>query len=190
MWPVLMQRSKDAGINAIDTYVFWNLHEPEEGQYDFETGNGNLTLFLDNAKELGLYVVLRIGPYVCAEWNFGGFPFWLMEKPGMELRTYNRDYMAAMEKFLRKTLEVVDPYLATNGGPIILLQIENEFAYAEAEDGMDGHRYITWAADLANSLDLERLKTDSLEVADSSKLNADGVVSVEILEGNSGRNGR
>ncbi|KAI8852137.1 glycosyl hydrolases family 35-domain-containing protein [Chytridium lagenaria] len=154
MWPSLMQRSKEAGINAIDTYVFWNLHEQEEGVYDFTTDNGNLTLFLDKAKEAGLYVVLRIGPYVCAEWTFGGFPFWLMEKPGMELRNYNADFMESMEKFVRKTLDVVRPYLFQNGGPIVLLQMENEFGAIEAENGVNGHRYITWAADLANSLDV------------------------------------
>ncbi|KAJ3093999.1 Beta-galactosidase 6 [Phlyctochytrium planicorne] len=154
MWPVLLERSKAAGINAIDTYVFWNLHEEEEGVYDFTTGNANLTLFLDHAKELGLFVVLRIGPYVCAEWTFGGFPFWLMEKPGMELRQYNADFMHHMELFVRKTLEVVKPYLATNGGPIVLLQIENEFGAIEAENGIRGHRYISWAADLANSLNV------------------------------------
>ncbi|KAJ3216287.1 hypothetical protein HDU67_009722 [Dinochytrium kinnereticum] len=154
MWPVLLERSKAAGINAIDTYVFWNLHEPEEGVYDFESDNGNLTLFLENAKEAGLYVVLRIGPYVCAEWTFGGFPFWLMEKPGMELRNFNADFMHYMEGFVRKTLDVVKPYLATNGGPIILLQMENEFGAIEAENGINGHRYITWAADLANSLNV------------------------------------
>jgi beta-galactosidase len=113
MWPYLLQRAKAAGLNAIDTYVFWNLHEPIEGSYDFSTGINNLPLFLQLASEAGLYVVLRIGPYVCAEWNFGGFPIWLLNKPGLETRTYNKQFMNAMERFVRKTLNVVQKYFLT-----------------------------------------------------------------------------
>ncbi|KAJ3142024.1 Beta-galactosidase 6 [Irineochytrium annulatum] len=154
MWRQLLRRSKEAGINTIDTYVFWNVHEEEEGVYDFETEEKNMNLFLQIAQEEGLYIVLRIGPYVCAEWNFGGFPTWLLEKKDMELRSYSKTYMESMEIFVRKTLEVVDHLLFTNGGPIIIVQIENEYGGVEKEFGMDGHRYITWAADLANSLNV------------------------------------
>ncbi|KAI8616364.1 glycosyl hydrolases family 35-domain-containing protein [Chytriomyces sp. MP71] len=139
IWPDLLARAKAGGCNAVDTYVFWNLHEPKEGVYDFETGFANLPLFLKLAQEAGLQIVLRIGPYVCAEWNYGGFPTWLLEKP-------------AMAGFVKKTLEVVDPYLGTQGGPIVLLQVENEFGNIAKEMGPDGYRYIQWAGEFAQSL--------------------------------------
>ncbi|ORY47773.1 hypothetical protein BCR33DRAFT_764157 [Rhizoclosmatium globosum] len=159
LWPLLLQRIKEAGNNAIDTYVFWNLHEPEEGVYDFENGEyteriANLPLFLRYAHNAGLYVILRIGPYVCAEWNFGGFPFWLVNKPGMELRTLNQPFMAAMARFIEKTLHVVNDYLGTNGGPIILLQIENEYGNIANEMGPRGYKYIQWAGDYSQSLNV------------------------------------
>ncbi|KAJ3294438.1 hypothetical protein HDU79_011012 [Rhizoclosmatium sp. JEL0117] len=153
IWPALMARIKAAGNNAIDTYVFWNVHEPEEGVYDFENGIANLPLFLKHAQDAGLYVVLRIGPYVCAEWNFGGFPVWLLNKPGMELRTYNELFMKQMSRFIKKTLKVVHEYLAPQGGPIILLQIENEYGSFEKAHGERGSQYIQWAGEFTQSLD-------------------------------------
>jgi beta-galactosidase len=76
MWPKLFRLTKEAGLNAVDTYVFWNEHEEERGVYDF-SGKRDLRKFMQLAQEAGLYVVLRIGPFVCAEWNYGGFPAWL-----------------------------------------------------------------------------------------------------------------
>ncbi|KAJ3089277.1 hypothetical protein HK102_006774 [Quaeritorhiza haematococci] len=152
MWPSLFRRSAEAGLNTIQLYTFWDIHEPEEGVFDFESGNANLPLFLDLAQKAGMFVVLRIGPYVCAEWNWGGFPTWLLTKPGMEVRTMNAPFMEAMERFVRKTVDVVRPYLASNGGPIILLQIENEYGHVQRDYGPDGMKYALWAADLANSL--------------------------------------
>ncbi|KAJ3217328.1 Beta-galactosidase 8 [Dinochytrium kinnereticum] len=170
MWQSLMKKSRVAGINVIDTYVFWNLHEKEEGLFDFETESRNISGFLKAAADEGLYVMLRIGPFVSkylllsykselthasdAEHDFGGLPFWLLEKPNIELRTYNMDYMIAMERFIRKVVDVIQPYLIANGGPIILLQMENEYGSPEREYGLNGKKYINWAADLANSLNL------------------------------------
>ncbi|KAK6141946.1 hypothetical protein DH2020_024319 [Rehmannia glutinosa] len=91
MWPDLIQKSKDGGLDVIETYVFWNLHEPVRGQYDFE-GNKDLMKFVKLVKEAGLFVHLRIGPYVCAEWNYGGFPLWLHFIPGIVLRTDNEPF--------------------------------------------------------------------------------------------------
>ncbi|KAJ1535895.1 Beta-galactosidase 7, partial [Nowakowskiella sp. JEL0078] len=154
MWPLLLERSKHAGINAVDTYVFWNQHEEEEGIYDFETGNKNLPKFLEEAQSAGLDVVLRIGPYVCAEFNYGGFPTWLLKKKGIEFRTYNKIFMDQMERFIVKTIEVIRPYLASNGGPIILLQMENEYITFQWFNFPRGHLYIQWAANLAKRLDV------------------------------------
>ncbi|KAI3845885.1 hypothetical protein MKW92_011298, partial [Papaver armeniacum] len=88
MWPDLIQKAKDGGLDAIQTYVFWNGHEPSPGKYYFE-GRYDLVKFIKLAHQAGLYVHLRIGPYVCAEWNFGGFPVWLKYVPGMHFRTDN-----------------------------------------------------------------------------------------------------
>jgi beta-galactosidase GanA len=151
LWPQLLHRAKSEGnLNAIDTYVFWNLHEPSEGVWDFESEKGNLVLFLKTAKQVGLHVVLRVGPYVCAEWNNGGLPSWLLQKPGIKLRTYDEQFMFYMERFIRNTLEVVEPFMWRNGGPVVLLQMENEYKTFIWETWPLGHRYIHWAAALAN----------------------------------------
>ena len=112
MWPELFRLSKEAGINTIDTYVFWNLHEPEKGQYDFYTGYANLPHFLALAQQHELFVILRIGPYVCAEWTLGGLPAWLLNEPDLVIRTWNPAYMQYMEQFVRKVVQVIEPYLA------------------------------------------------------------------------------
>ncbi|KAJ3054650.1 hypothetical protein HK097_001206 [Rhizophlyctis rosea] len=138
----------------IDTYVFWNLHEEVEGRYDFHAGYANLPLFLQYAQAEGLLVNLRIGPYVCAEWTYGGLPVWLLKKEGIELRTNSKPFMDSMETFVRKTLDVVQPFLASNGGPIALLQMENEYGNIAQERGKEGREYILWAAELAQSLNV------------------------------------
>ncbi|KAK6163297.1 hypothetical protein DH2020_000161 [Rehmannia glutinosa] len=125
MWPDLIQKSKDGGLDVIETYVFWNLHEPVRGQYDFE-GNKDLVKFVKLVKEAGLFVHLRIGPYVCAEWNYGGFPLWLHFIPGIVLRTDNEPFKAEMKKFTAKIVDMMkqENLYASQGGPIILSQID------------------------------------------------------------------
>jgi beta-galactosidase GanA len=88
MWEDLIKKAKDGGLDVIDTYVFWNGHEPSPGTYNFE-GRYDLVRFIKTIQEVGLYVHLRIGPYVCAEWNFGGFPVWLKYVDGISFRTDN-----------------------------------------------------------------------------------------------------
>ncbi|KAF9688768.1 hypothetical protein SADUNF_Sadunf01G0022500 [Salix dunnii] len=88
MWPDLIKKSKEGGLDAIETYVFWDSHEPARREYDF-SGNLDLIRFLKTVQDEGLYAVLRIGPYVCAEWNYGGFPVWLHNMPGVQMRTAN-----------------------------------------------------------------------------------------------------
>ena len=154
MWPSLLKKTKEAGINTVETYVFWNMHEKIEGQYDFATDRSNLPLFLKLAHEHGLYVVLRIGPFVCAEWNLGGLPEWVLEKPGIKLRTFNDVWLKVTSNFVTKTIDVVKPFFYTNGGPIILLQIENEYGNIEWAYGNEGKKYVQWAADFVTSLDV------------------------------------
>ncbi|XP_064993790.1 beta-galactosidase-like [Musa acuminata AAA Group] len=154
MWPDLIQKAKDGGLDVIQTYVFWNGHEPSPGQYYFG-GNYDLVRFVKLVKQAGLYVHLRIGPYVCAEWNFGGFPVWLKYVPGISFRTDNEPFKAAMSKFTEKIVSVMksEGLFESQGGPIILSQIENE--YGPLEDYYGGgvaKNYASWAAHMAVGL--------------------------------------
>ncbi|CAH9137509.1 unnamed protein product [Cuscuta epithymum] len=156
MWPDLMEKAKEGGLDAVETYVFWNAHEPVRGQYDF-SGNLDLVRFIKTAQDAGLYVVLRIGPYVCAEWNYGGLPVWLHNLPGVTmLRTANDVYMGAMQNFTSKIVDMVkkDNLFASQGGPIILAQIENEYGNNNGAYGAAGKAYIDWCANFATSLDI------------------------------------
>ncbi|KAH1224975.1 Beta-galactosidase 8 [Glycine max] len=172
MWPDLIQKSKDGGLDVIETYVFWNLHEPVRGQYNFE-GRGDLVKFVKVVAAAGLYVHLRIGPYACAEWNYGGFPLWLHFIPGIQFRTDNKPFevilpflspylillhllpsIAEMKQFTAKIVDLMkqENLYASQGGPIILSQIENEYGNIEADYGPAAKSYIKWAASMATSL--------------------------------------
>ncbi|GAU15257.1 hypothetical protein TSUD_03240, partial [Trifolium subterraneum] len=132
MWEDLIQKAKDGGLDVIDTYVFWNVHEPSPSNYNFE-GRYDLVHFIKTVQKVGLYVHLRIGPYVCAEWNFG---------------------YAAMEGFTRKIVEMMknEKLFQSQGGPIILSQIENEYGPQGRALGASGHAYSNWAAKMAVGL--------------------------------------
>ncbi|KAI3643618.1 hypothetical protein MP228_013173 [Amoeboaphelidium protococcarum] len=155
-WRSLLRKIRQAGNNAIDTYVFWDLHEPERGQYRFTPNtNEDLRLFIRIAQEEDLYVILRYGPYVCAEWSYGGFPVWLREIPGMEFRTYNEPFMRESARFLDYFVEYTQDLFFHNGGPIVMLQVENEYGMVENEYGADGSKYINWIADYALNMKTE-----------------------------------
>ena len=143
MWPYLFQMAKNQGLNTIQTYVFWNFHEQKQDVLDF-SGRGNLSKFLQDAADAGLFVNLRIGPYVCAEWNYGGLPVWLNQVPDIAFRSSNSQWKAYMKKFMLEIVDYVNPYLAKNGGPIILAQIENEY------HGLD-QAYVDWCGDLVSN---------------------------------------
>ncbi|KAH6781303.1 beta galactosidase 1 [Perilla frutescens var. frutescens] len=153
MWPDLIQKAKEGGLDVIETYVFWNGHEPESGKYYFE-GRYDLVKFIKLVQQAGLYVNLRIGPYACAEWNFGGFPVWLKYVPGISFRTDNGPFKAAMQKFTTKIVSMMkaERLYETQGGPIILSQIENEYGPMEYELGAPGRAYTQWAAKMAVGL--------------------------------------
>ncbi|XP_020240225.1 beta-galactosidase 8 [Cajanus cajan] len=154
MWPDLIQKSKDGGLDVIETYVFWNLHEPVRGQYDFD-GRKDLVKFVKTVAAAGLYVHLRIGPYVCAEWNYGGFPLWLHFIPGIKFRTDNEPFKAEMKRFTAKIVDMIkqEKLYASQGGPVILSQIENEYGNIDSAYGAAAKSYIKWAATMATSLD-------------------------------------
>jgi beta-galactosidase len=127
-WRERMEMAKAMGLNTIATYVFWNVHEPRPGVWNF-TGNADLAEFLREAQQEGLYVILRAGPYSCAEWEFGGFPAWLMADPKMTtaLRSNNPAFMIPAQRWLMKLGQTAAPYQIARGGPIIAVQMENEY---------------------------------------------------------------
>ena len=149
MWDHIFEEMINDGLNAVEIYVFWNIHEFKRGQeYDF-TGPANLPLFIEKAAKAGLFVNLRIGPYVCAEWNYGGLPVWLNSIPGMSLRSDSPVWEKEMERFVTDITKITEKYLARNGGPIILAQIENEYHWTQYMD------YINWCGELTAKLDLD-----------------------------------
>ncbi|KMZ61759.1 Beta-galactosidase, family GH35 [Zostera marina] len=150
MWEGLIQKAKDGGVDVIQTYVFWNGHEPSPGNYNFQ-GRYDLVRFLKTVHKAGLYAHLRIGPYICAEWNYGGFPVWLKYVPGISFRTDNQPFKSAMQGFTQKIVQMMknESLYEPQGGPIILSQIENEYGPESKAFGSAGHNYMDWAAKMA-----------------------------------------
>ena len=126
-WRHRVQMAKAMGCNTIAAYIFWNYHESEEGIYDFSTGNHNLQEFFKIVQEEGMFLIVRPGPYVCAEWEFGGIPPYLLRIPDIKVRCMDPRYMAAAERYIAKLAEEIKPFMITKGGPILMLQIENEY---------------------------------------------------------------
>ncbi|XP_058227870.1 beta-galactosidase 3 isoform X2 [Rhododendron vialii] len=153
MWEDLIRKGKEGGLDVIETYVFWNVHEPSPGNYNFE-GRYDLVRFIKTIQQAGLYAHLRIGPYVCAEWNFGGFPVWLKYVPGISFRTDNEPFKMAMQGFTEKIVNLMksENLFESQGGPIILSQIENEYGPQAKALGAAGHEYVNWAANMAVGL--------------------------------------
>jgi len=143
-WPIILEQTRQDSLNLIEVYVFWNYHERVEGEFDF-MGRGDLRQFLTLAAKNGLFVNLRIGPYVCAEWNYGGIPVWVGQKPGIQFRTSNSVWQLLMERWMAVLVAQVRDFFADQGGPIILAQVENEIWGAPQS-------YIDWCGQLADSL--------------------------------------
>lgn len=125
-WEHRIQMCKALGMNTLCIYIFWNLHEQQEGVYDF-TGNNDIAEFCRLAQKNGMYVIVRPGPYVCAEWEMGGLPWWLLKKKDIQLRSLDPYYMERVEKFEAEVGKQLAPLTIQNGGPIIMVQVENEF---------------------------------------------------------------
>jgi len=126
-WRHRIQMAKAMGCNTISAYLFWNHHESTEGIYDFRTGNRDISRFIQTATEEGMWVIIRPGPYVCAEWEFGGIPPYLLRTPGIRVRCMDPVYMKAAERYISRLADVLRPHLVTSGGPVLMIQIENEY---------------------------------------------------------------
>jgi len=126
-WRHRIQMVKAMGCNTVATYVFWNYHETEKGKFDFSSENRDIVEFIKIVKDEGMWLLLRPGPYSCGEWSLGGIPPYLLSIPDIKLRCTDTRYMQAVEKYIATLAQKVKPYLITNDGPIILLQIENEY---------------------------------------------------------------
>ena len=143
-WKDRLEKLYAAGLNAVQTYVPWNFHEPTPGVYDFDRDK-DLVQFIQIAQEVGLLVILRAGPYICGEWEMGGLPSWLLTiKPNIALRTSDPVYLFYVDQWLSSLLSYMSPFLYANGGPIISVQVENEYGDYFACD----HNYMNHLAQL------------------------------------------
>lgn len=127
-WRDRLEKLKAMGLNTVETYIPWNVHEPRKGQFVF-SGMADVVGFVKLAQELGLYAILRPSPYICAEWEFGGLPGWLLEEDGMELRSSSPSYLRHVREYYRVLLPLLKPLQITEGGNVLLMQVENEYGY-------------------------------------------------------------
>lgn len=127
-WRDRLEKLKAMGCNTVETYVPWNMHEPKKGQFNFE-GMLDIKHFIETAQELGLYVIVRPSPYICAEWEFGGLPAWLLKEDGMRLRGSYEPYLEHIREYYARLFEILVPLQITKGGPVIMFQVENEYGY-------------------------------------------------------------
>ncbi|XP_043704468.1 beta-galactosidase 17 isoform X2 [Telopea speciosissima] len=143
-WKDRLLRAKALGLNTIQTYVPWNLHEPRPGEWIFE-GLADIESFLKLCQELGFLVMLRPGPYICGEWDLGGFPAWLLAvEPALRLRSSDPAFLQLVDKWWSVLLPKIAPLLYNNGGPIVMVQIENEYgSYGDEKSYL--HHLVTLA---------------------------------------------
>jgi beta-galactosidase len=125
-WADRIEKARLMGLNTIDTYVPWNAHSPRPGVFD-TSGILDLARFLRLVAEAGMYAIVRPGPYICAEWDNGGLPAWLFQESGVGVRRYEKRFMAAIEQYLQQVLRIVEPLQVHHGGPVLLVQVENEY---------------------------------------------------------------
>ncbi|WP_431801210.1 glycoside hydrolase family 35 protein [Halobacillus andaensis] len=136
-WEDRLQKLKALGLNTVETYIAWNVHEPRKGAFHF-SGLADIEQFIQLAQELELYVIIRPSPYICAEWEMGGLPSWLLKDHSVVLRSSDSRFLTHVEDYYDVLLPKFRPYLFQNGGPIIAVQIENEYgAYGDDQSYLD-----------------------------------------------------
>jgi beta-galactosidase len=126
-WRHRLQMARAMGLNTVATYVFWNYHEPQRGKFDFTTESRDIAEFIRTAGEEGLWVIVRPGPYACAEWEFGGYPWWLLREDSLVVRGMDPRFLEASRLYLKRLGEEVAPLQVTKGGPVLMVQVENEY---------------------------------------------------------------
>lgn len=145
-WRDRLEKLKAMGCNTVETYIPWNMHEPKKGEFRFD-GMLDLERFVGLAQELGLWVILRPSPYICAEWELGGLPPWLLSEDGMRFRVYYPPYLKHVREYYEVLMEKLRPLQIDNGGPVIMMQVENEYgSYANDK------KYLEWLRDLIREL--------------------------------------
>ncbi|MBS1500517.1 MAG: beta-galactosidase [Bacteroidetes bacterium] len=141
-WRDRIRKAKAMGLNTIGTYIFWNMHEPTHSKYDF-TGNSDIAEFVRIAKEEGMWVIMRPSPYACAEWEFGGYPWWLLKDKTLKVRSKDPKFLKAYHDYVMQLGKQLDPLLVTHGGNILMVQIENEYgSYSNDKEYLDINRKI------------------------------------------------
>ncbi len=172
-WRHRVQMAKAMGCNTIAAYVFWNYHESQPGIFDFQTDNHNIGEFIKICQQEGMWVILRPGPYVCAEWDFGGLPPYLLSIPDIKIRCMDTRYMTAVERYMNKLSTIVNSLLCTNGGPILMVQVENEYgSFGNDKIYLETLRKI-W---LKNGINVPFYTADGANVAMLNAGNIDGAV--------------
>lgn len=151
-WREVLWKAKLAGITCIDTYFAWNVHEPQEGIWNFEE-EADCDAFLSLCHELGLQVIARPGPYICAEWDFGGFPWWLNNKEKMRYRAYDPRFLSYVDRYFDKLIPIIAKHQVTKGGSVILVQVENEYQHLASDE--EGKEYLEYLRDGLRSRGIE-----------------------------------
>lgn len=150
-WEDRLQKLKAAGFNTVETYVCWNLHEPHKGEYNFE-GMLDIVRFVQTAQSVGLYAIVRPGPYICAEWDFGGLPHWLLKDPAMVVRSCYPPFLQHIGDYYKKLLALLAPLQIHKGGNIIAMQVENEYGSYGSDK-----QYLRYIKDLMTECGIEVL---------------------------------
>ena len=132
-WEDTIKKMANGGLNTVETYVAWNLHEPVKGQFNWD-GIADLERFIQLVQKYNMYLIFRPGPFICAEWDFGGLPYWLLKEKNIKFRRLNDAYMKHCVDFMTVVLNKVKPYMYHKGGPIIMVQVENEYGWYNACD--------------------------------------------------------
>lgn len=172
-WDDIFGKMVALGCNTVETYCAWNMHEKRMGEFDF-SGILNVAEFLKKAQKYGLMAIVRPGPYICAEWEFGGLPWWLQTLPEMEIRCSNPVYMGRFKQYLQRIFEEVRPLLFTNGGNVIMMQVENEYGYYG-----DDKKYLSDLVKIyrENGIDIPLFTSDGTKRTDILDGTVDGCLS-------------
>jgi beta-galactosidase len=172
-WRDRMRKIRAMGLNTLCTYVFWNLHEPQPGKFDF-TGNLDVAEYIRTAQAEGLYVLVRPGPYICTEWDFGGLPWWLLATD-MKVRSADPRFLAAATSYMNQVGKQLAPLQIHRGGPILMVQVENEYgSFGSDHDYMGAVRHMIQGA----GFDCQLYTSDGSGKSNLAGGTLDGVVSV------------